>query len=812
MILDKEYRAEEKELYWQKKWTEWGIYKFNINTKKPIFSIDTPPPTISGLIHVGHAMSYSQAEFIARYKRMRGFEVFYPMGFDDNGLPTERYVEKKLGVDSSKMKRSEFIKLCLEETRKGEEEFESVWTRLGISVDWSLLYSTISPEVRRISQRSFLDLYKKGRIYREKGPVIWCPECRTAVAQAEQDHIDRESKLYTILFDKVDGKDVLIATTRPELMGACVGILVHPEDERHRDLVGKEVRVPIFGQKVKVMEDEEVDPEFGTGVVMVCTFGDKVDIEWWRKFGLDLRIIIDEGGRLTVEPYKGLKIEEARRRIVEDLKEKGLLKKEKKVEQSVGVHERCGTPTEIYMAYQWYVKILDMKEKMLELGDELNWYPESMKSRYVHWVNGLKWDWCISRQRHYGIPFPVWYCKACGEIMVAEEDELPVDPLEQQPKRKCPKCGCTKFEGDKDVMDTWATSAVTPLINGKWGEQNSIMDKIYPMSLRPQAHDIIRTWLFYTVLKCYLHTGKAPWRDVMISGHGQDEKGEKMSKSKGNVIEPLDVVRDYSADALRWWSSSVKLGEDLPFKIKDVITGQKFLLKLWNSSRFVSMHLEDYKPREEPGLRVIDRWILDKLNEVIEKVTESFEEYGYSRAKRMVEHFFWYEFCDNYLEMVKHRLYNPDVYGKESREAAQYTLYQVLLASLKMLAPIIPHITEEIYQALFQEHEKDISIHISRWPETKENWVDPDARGKGEIAKAIVTAVRQWKSQKKIPLNKEVSEIVIDAPEEVWKVIEEISEDIKGTVKTGKIERGSIKKGKESVAVEDKGIFIKVLA
>jgi valyl-tRNA synthetase len=488
-------------------------------------------------------------------------------------------------VNIRKVGREEFVKLCLKETEIGGANYRNVWTRLGISVDWSLLYSTINKRCQAISQRSFIDIYRLGRMERRNEPAIWCPLCQTSLAQADvEDSEEKKSFLNTIKFKGEDGSDLLIATSRPELIPACVALIVSPDDERYKALVGKTGITPIFNVKVPILADRKVDPTFGTGMVMVCTFGDKTDIDWWRQFDLPLKLAITPYGTMNdiAGTYKGLTLTACREKVLEDLKEAGLLVEQKPITHVMNVHERCGTAVEYYVTPQWFIKILDLKEELLAQGAKLKWYPDYMKVRYDTWINGLKWDWCISRQRYFGVPFPIWYCKKCGEVALAEDSQLPVDPMVTLPLHPCKKCGAMEFEPDKDVMDTWATSSVTPLINANWGEPNSILDKIYPMGMRPQSHEIIRTWLFYTVIKSYIHTDSLPWHDIMISGQGLDPNGKAMHKSKGNIVEPLPIVDKYSADAVRWWAASAKLGDDLAFKEKEVVYGQKFANKLFN--------------------------------------------------------------------------------------------------------------------------------------------------------------------------------------------------------------------------------------
>ena len=790
------YNPQEAEPRIQKLWKDLKIFKFNPASKKKIFSIDTPPPTMSGPPHMGHILGYSTAEFIGRYKRMGGFEVFYPMGNDGNGLPSERFVEKKLGIRSKDFSRQEFAELCLKTVKEEEEAWKKVWESLGISVDWDLLYSTISPASQKLSQLAFLDLAKKKLVYKAEGPTVWCPTCQTAIAQAEIEDSQRKTFLSTIQFDLVGSRPesrsddiaskekIKIATTRPELLPACVGIFVHPADGRYKKLLGKKAAVPIFGQEVPIMQDEKVDPQFGTGIVMICTFGDKTDVEWWQKYKLPLKLVIDKAGRLTEKAgeFEDLKIEEARQKILAKLESEGRIVEQKQLEHSVNVHERCGTPMEIFVSSQWNVKILEKKSKWLELGKKIKWHPEAMRGRYEQWVEGLNTDWIISRQRFFGIPFPVWYCNSCGEIIFAEEKDLPVDPVASKPKKKC-KCGSASFRADEDVMDTWFTSSTSPLINSRWQEKKNLLEKIYPMSLRPQGYEIIRTWAFYTIMRCWTHTGKIPWENIMINGMGLDPHGKAMHKSKGNVIEPGPMREKYSADALRYWATSARLGEDMPFQEKDLATGQKLVNKIWNASRLASLSL-DKKPSEPKKLEIMDRWLLAKLMRAVLSATESFEKYEYSVAKSQTEIFFWKIFCDNYLEIAKARLYANDA-------SAKFTLRKSLLAVLKLFAPIVPHISEEVYQNLFANFEKEKSIHISSWPEFEKKYLDEKSEAAGDLAVKIISAIRQWKHDSKLALNAELAEVSLACSQEEKKIIQQVAPDIAATMKIKNLRFGN---------------------
>jgi valyl-tRNA synthetase len=758
------YNPAEMEPRIQKFWEDEGIFRFQRDSKAPIYSIDTPPRTLSGTIHMGHAMSYSQMEFMARYKRMRGYNVFFPMGFDDNGLATERYVEQKYNVDAKEMKREEFIELCLKETVIGGEYFRNVWTSLGISCDWTTLYSTIDKHCRRVAQRSFIELYNMGRLERKEDPITWCPVCETAIAQAELEDKTEQTYLTTIQFT-CDNDVLPIATTRPEFLAACVAVVVHPEDHRHKELPGKTAKVPLFEHEVPIITDERVDVNFGTGIVMICTFGDKTDVEWWRDYRLDTLLIINKDGTLNEKAgaYKGLPLTEGRSQILKDLKEKNLIIKQEPMEHVVNAHERCHTPVEFIIAKQWFVKVMDIKDQLIEKGREINWFPVYMGKRYESWVENLRWDWCVSRQRYYGIPFPLWYCKKCGKIILADAHNLPVDPVTDEPPRPC-ECGCNEIEPEMDVLDTWFTSAHTPQIAAQWGESDAFMDLVFPMSLRSQAHDIIRTWAFYTIVKAMLHHDSVPWYNAMISGHGLDERGKGMHASRGNVVLCMDMVKKHSADAVRWWSSETRLGEDLLFKEKDVVKGYKLCVKLWNAAKLIRLHLE--KKPEKVKLQDVDQWLLWNLDTVIKEATDHLDKYEYSRAKNLIELSFWHEFCDNYLEIVKYRLYG------EKDDAVLYTLYYGLLTYLKLFSPYVAHTTEELYQTIYRQWETDKSIHISQWPEL---FGGCESR-KGQVTVDVIAALRRWKSDNGFPLNRELSRVKLYTGEDV------VLQDIKGAM------------------------------
>jgi len=761
---------------WKKYWEKEKIYAFDKNSKKKIYSIDTPPPTVSGEMHIGHAFSYSQQDFIARYKRMTNHNVFYPFGTDDNGLPTEKLIENLKNVRSKDMSREKFIKLCLSTLKEILPKFIQDWKDLAVSCDYNILYSTIDNHSRKISQEYFIDLYNKGEIYQKKFPTIWDVRFQTPVAQAELE--DKEKKtLFTTLKFISEGKIIPIATTRPELLGACVAIFVNPKDKRYKNLVGKKAKVPIFHQEVPILEDKSAEIDKGSGVLMICSYGDKYDVDAIQRHKLIPKIVLNEDGTLNnlTGKYEGLKIKEARKRILEDLEKERLILEQKEITHIVNVYEKSGEEIEFIPTKQWFIKILDKKKKFISRGKEINWLPEYMRKRYDNWINGLEWDWSISRERHFGIPIPAWQCEKCNEVILADKKELPIDPVEKE--KKCPKCKSLATPEIK-VLDTWATSSLTPQI-----ASSLIGNKIkIPYSLRPQAHDIIRTWAFYTIVRSDAHENSIPWKDIAISGNVKLD-GEKMSKSKGNVIRPQEVMKAYGTDALRYWASSSKLGEDLNYYEKDVVTGKKFVTKILNATRFAFMNLEYQK--NQPKLLETDRIFLTQLNKTINDATNYFEEYNYSNAKFLTDNFFWKTLSDNYLEIIKNRMYNGT---KEEKASASYTLYQGLLTILKMMAPITPFITEEIYQEHFKKYEKEKSIHVTDWPERVKITNKKEDEKTWNKLLEIISKVRQKKSEEKKSMK---SEIILTLDKETQEILKNVLGDLISVTNAKEIKTGS---------------------
>lgn len=813
--LPKSYDFHKVEAKWIQAWEESGLYRYNPDSDAAkagrTFSVDTPPPYVSAAhLHVGHAMSYSQAEFVIRYKRMRGYEVFYPMGFDDNGLPTERYVEKKFKVHKGNTSRKDFIDLCLEETRAGAKVYQELWRSLGLSVDWRMTYSTIAPRATQHAQKSFLELANSGRITRRADPILWDPRMQTALAQADVEpgpEINRP--MHKLRFDRADGAEAgLIETTRPELVTACVALACHPSDERFAGSPDVRFKVPLTELRadgstaehrtVPLIHDESVDPEFGTGLMMVCTFGDQEDIIKWRTHNLDLFMVIGPDGKMDTPELPTLhgkrvhvlakksKLPEARLAAKELLEEHGYLLDVSDNVSRAAISERSGTPIEIQVVPQWFVRLLDLKDELIERGRELRWHPPYMRDRYEHWVGGLKWDWNISRQRFYGVPLPVWYRDDTGAAVLPLESDLPIDPLVDEPPAsvlaQVPD-GVT-LRPEEDVMDTWMTSSLTPLINANWafwdktdhGDDINAQPRpdIYPMGVRVQAFEIIRTWLFYSVAKSHMHTGSLPWRDVMISGWGLDKKGKKMSKRLGNFVDPAGVIEKYSADSLRYWAAGATLGQDLRYLENDVRGGKRLLTKLWNSTRFALMSIGDYDPNsgaaEAPT--AADRWIRGRIAEAAQKATEGFEGYEYNKALRATEQLFWRDWCDNYLEIVKDRFRNPEQWDPAEVEAGRATIFYGTWTLLRLFAPVLPFITEELYQAALRPalgEAAPVSLHCAPWPVDEQTGAvdvfggesDEEGLRLGALLIDLVAAVRQLKTEGRLGLGRPLEAIYV---------------------------------------------------
>lgn len=789
MAFEQNYNPKECEARIRQFWDANKVYSFNEKSRKKIYAIDTPPPTISGRMHVGHAFSFSQQDFIARFKRMNGFEVFYPFGTDDNGLPTEKLVEKKFNVKGSKMERSKFIELCDQFLKEERPLFIQDWKNIGMSCDFNLCYSTIDANSRAIAQKSFLALAKKNSVYRKEAPVLWDTQFQTAIAQAELEDVEKETFFNDIVFKTESGQELIIATTRPEMLSACVAIFANPEDVRYQKLFGTFAYSPIYNKKVPILADEKADPNKGTGVVMCCTFGDQTDVEWFKKHNLPLIAIMNKDGTLNEKSgkYVGLKVEQARKDIIEDLKTAGLLKGQKKIMHAVNVGERSGVPVEILHTYQWYVKYLDKREEFLQAAKELNWFPEHMRSRLENWIKGLNWDWSVSRQRSFGVPIPVWYDKS-GKVYYADEKQLPVDPLKDRP------LGVAKdleLIPEMDVFDTWFTSGSSPFLAINLVKDEAMKKQLFPMSLRPQAHDIINFWLFYTLAKTRLIEGKVnPWKDVIISGYVLDSKGFKMSKSKGNTIEPQVMVEKYSADALRFAAASTKLGMDIPFQEKELEAGKRVINKLFNAHKFASMLLDDFKSEERDfefsQLQGIDQWIILKAQDAIKQVIQSYESYDYAQARTLAVQFFMSDIADNYIEVVKQRLWKKEEVSLEVRKSAQKALYYVLSIATRLLAPVLVYITEEVYQQFYKKYESFESVHVWQFPVP--NTYSIENLSKGNILVELVIGARKYKSEKQISMKESIKKSIITCSQEQIEFFKQNWYDVKSVTSIEEVE------------------------
>ncbi len=739
MELPKEYDYNAIEEKWLNAWQD-SMYYFDRDSKKPGFIIDTPPPYPTGNFHIGNALNWCYIDFVARYKRMRGYNVMFPEGWDCHGLPTEVKVEEAHGITKSQVSREEFRRLCVELTTKNIERMRKSLRRLGFSIDWSNEYITMEPSYFGKTQRSFVQMYNSGMIYQQNHPVNWCPRCETAIAFAEVEYDSRSTVLNYLNLDKLK-----IATTRPELLAACVAVAVNPDDERYREYVNTEVRVPVFGHRVRVIADKNVDPSFGTGVVMICTFGDKQDVRWWVEHNLPLRKAIDKTGKMTelAGKYAGLTTEECKKAIIEDMKKDGILYKQEELLQNVGMCWRCKTPIEILSEKQWFVRIV--QEDILNTANEVVWVPDYMKVRLENWTGTMEWDWCISRQRIFATPIPAWYCAKCGKTKVAKEEWLPLDPTQKKPPEAC-ECGSTEFRGEQDVLDTWMDSSISALHVAGWLSDRELL---LPTQLRPQGYDIIRTWAFYTILRSKALLGTKPWDTILLNGMVLGEDGHKMSKSRNNFVVPEEVTKQHGADAFRQWAAiGGTTGSDIIFSWKDVVAGSRFLQKLWSIVRFSLPHVSD-KPAE---FKPVDRWLLSKLNRLVKETTEKMDAYQFDETFKAIRGFAWDILADNYIELAKSRLYG-DVEGKQ---AAQYTLFVTIETLSRLLAPFLPYFSEEVYS-----HIKQGSVHLQTWPQVDESLIDADAEATGELIKEITAAIRRYKSEHGMALNAQLKGIEI---------------------------------------------------
>ena len=821
---------------WGNAWVRNKTYAFDKNCdKSSVYSIDTPPPTVSGSLHVGHVFSYTHTDLIARYQRMIGKKVFYPIGWDDNGLPTERRVQNFFGVrcdpslaydpnfqpptePSEKqipISRKNFVELCEKLTLEDEKVFESLFQTLGLSIDWNYTYQTIDKRARFVSQKAFLNNLNRGEAYQAEAPTLWDVTFRTAVAQAELEDRERPGAFHKIAFKKEDGSDVFIETTRPELLPSCVALVANPEDERYKPLFGKKVITPLFEVEVPVVAHHLADPEKGSGIAMICTFGDVTDVIWWREFNLPTRGLIGWDGKIQNETPDWIKTAKAieifskiigktshttREILVDELKKSNqLIGEPKPITHAVKFFEKGDKPLEIVTTRQWYIRNggrdQNLRNQLLSRGEELCWHPDYMKIRYQNWVEGLNGDWLISRQRFFGVPLPIWYKldenanPIYDQILIPKENQLPIDPQSDCPDgfNESQRNKPNGFIGDPDVMDTWATSSLTPQIAGSWGLDNDLFKKIFPMNLRPQSHEIIRTWLFSTVVRSHLEENSLPWKNTSISGWILDPDRKKMSKSKGNVVTPIDLLKEYGSDAVRYWAAMGRPGTDTAFDTGQMKIGKRLAVKILNASKF-ALSLNATLKKDDVKLEV-DHALLNKLAQVVETASKAFEKYDYTKALEVTETFFW-SFTDDYVELVKERTYGKQ--GEESANSAKAALGITIHTLLKLFAPFVPFVSEEVWSWW----QKD-SVHLQSWPKPEEISANKNIKVENlELVTKVLAEIRKAKTEKQLSMKAEVFDLVINSNNEGIEILKKAEKDLiaAGNIKnlTYKIQNGEL--------------------
>ncbi|HVF53899.1 MAG TPA: valine--tRNA ligase [Actinomycetota bacterium] len=790
----------ELEERWRAYWLDSGVYRYDpTRGRDETFVVDTPPPTVSGSLHIGHVLSYTHTDLVVRYKRMRGFNTYYPMGWDDNGLPTERRVQNVFSVrcdprlpydpdlalefgrkgDVISVSRPNFIELCGRVVEEDEQKFLDLFQRLGLSCDWNEMYATIDERSRYVSQLSFLNLLDKGEVVHRFAPTMWDIDFQSAVAQAEVEDREKDSDFHKIRFGVEDGGDFVIATTRPELLPGCIAVVAHPDDERYKHLFGKNAITPLFHAPVPIVADEKAEPEKGTGILMVCTFGDMTDIEWWRQLDVPPREVIGRDGRILAAEWGaapwttvqadaaqthydklvGLPVERARRTVVEMLEGSGAIAGEpEKIRRPVKFFEKGDRPLEFVLSRQWFIPVMNRKRELIEQGRKIEWHPAMFQKRYEDWVEGLNQDWCVSRQRYFGVPIPVWYAIDAegqidyGRVLLPRKEDLPIDPSSDAPP------GYTSdqrgqpdgFAGDPDVFDTWATSALTPRIPSGWPGDPERHDKVYPTDLRPQAHDIIRTWAFVTITRSYLEDGSVPWRHAAISGFVLDPDRKKMSKSKGNVVLPTAVLDEFGSDGVRYWAASARLGLDATADPNVFREGKRLVTKIRNASRLVL----GFEGESGATTHPVDVALLARLRVVIARATDAWEAWNHALALETIEAWFWSDFTDNYLELSKTRAYAGDPSALGTLRAAHNII-------LRLFAPFVPFVTEEVWNSI---RTSPSSIHLERWPSVEE-LADVSDDGTFEAVVKVLTSVRRTKSEASVSIRWPVDHLEVSGPQ-----------------------------------------------
>ena len=813
----------EIEARWRSHWAESGIYRYDpTRPRAETFVVDTPPPTVSGSLHIGHVCSYTHTDLMVRYRRMQGDNIFYPMGWDDNGLPTERRVQNVFNVrcdpslpydpdldlafgregERLVVSRRNFIELCDRVVTEDEKGFKDLWQRLGLSIDWNQTYATIDERSRFVSQHSFLRLVEKNEAELREAPTMWDVDYQSAVAQAEVEDRERDGDFYRIRFDVQGDDSVLIATTRPELLPACIALVAHPEDKRYSKLIGGTALTPLFRAPVPILADEGADPEKGTGILMVCTFGDAADIEWWRQLDVPVKEVIDRGGRIIPAPWgeaqwesqdpesakryhdklAGLSIAQARTAIADLLRDAGAIDGEpEKIRRPVKFYEKGERPLEFVISRQWFVKTMDKKAALIEQGRKVQWHPDMFRKRYEDWVEGLNQDWCVSRQRYFGVPIPVWYAVSddgsidYNRMIVPPKEALPVDPPAEPPPgfSEDQRGRAGGFVGDPDVLDTWATSSLTPLIPAGWPDDHERFAATYPMDLRPQGHEIIRTWAFSTITRAYLEDGSVPWWNIALSGWVLDPDRKKMSKSKGNVVLPLDILDEYGSDAVRYWAGSARLGVDVAADPNVFREGKRLVTKIRNAARLV----QGFEGESGEITAPLDRALVARLGLLVQEATDRFEDWDHAGALEVTERWFWGDFCDNYLELSKTRAYDRD-------PSALHALRGTMNIVLRLFAPFLPFTTEEIWS---QIPSGQGSIHRAEWPSAG-NLPSVEDDGSFEVATEVLARIRKVKSDAKVSIKTPVDKLVLRASPVYLDLFSGVAGDVLATANVVELE------------------------